>query len=75
MLPAQWRKISTRKRWLAVHILRFYWFSFHPLIRPMFIAAVSMWFLPKQPIALPTAIGIGFAFETFIRLSELILRG
>ena len=73
MLPIQWRKMDKRKRKIAIHALRFYWFTNHPIIRPLFIANILIWLLPSHTLALPTSIGIGFSMEVFIRIIERII--
>ena len=72
MLPIQWRKMGKRKRKIAIHALRFYWFTNHPIIRPLLIANILIWLLPSHVLALPTSIGIGFSMEVFIRSFEKI---
>lgn len=73
MLPTQWRRMDKRKRKLAVRFIRFYWFSNHPIIRPLLIANIIMILLPAHVLALPTSIGLGFGVETFIRTIERII--
>lgn len=51
--------------------MRLLWYSEHPIIRPLFFANIAMLFLPKQPIALPASIGLGFCAETIIRSISL----
>ena len=73
MLPIQWRKMNNRKRKLAIRALRFYWFTNHPIIRPLFIANILMLLLPSHVLALPTSIGLGFGIETIIRTFKRII--
>ncbi len=73
MLPIQWRRMGKHKRKIAVHFLRFYWFSNHPIIRPLLIANIIFLLMPAHLLALPTSIGLGFGIETFIRIFERII--
>jgi len=73
MLPTIWWRMTSGKKRITIHCLRLYWFTNHPIIRPLFIANLVLWLMPAHWLALPTAVGIGFSVEVFLRLIERIL--
>lgn len=73
LLPTQWKTLTKRKKRLAVIAMRLYWFSFHPIIRPLFFCLVLMLLLPKHILALPTALGLGFGTDAVVRAIELLI--
>jgi len=73
MLPTTWWRMNKNKKRIAIHALRLFWFSSHPIIRPLTTAIVIMLLLPSHWLALPTSIGLGFSMEVFLKIIERIL--
>jgi hypothetical protein len=73
MLPETWWRMNRNKKRIVIHGMRLFWFSSHPIIRPLTLAIIIMFLLPSHWLALPTSIGLGFSVEVFLRLIERIL--
>lgn len=73
MLPTTWWMMNKNKKRVAVNCLRLFWFSSHPIIRPLTTAIIIMLLLPSHWLALPTSIGLGFSIEVFLKIIERFL--
>ena len=73
MLPEAWWRMNKNKKRIAIHGMRLFWFSSHPIIRPLTLAIIIMLLLPSHWLALPTSIGLGFSIEVFLKMIERIL--
>jgi hypothetical protein len=65
--------MNKNKKRITIQCLRLFWFSSHPIIRPLTLAIIIMLFLPSHWLALPTGIGLGFSVEVFLKIIERIL--
>jgi hypothetical protein len=65
--------MNKNKKRIAIHGMRLFWFSSHPIIRPLTLAIIIMLLLPSHWLALPTSIGLGFSIEVFLKMIERIL--
>jgi hypothetical protein len=73
MLPEAWWRMNKNKKRITIQCLRLFWFSSHPIIRPLTLAIIIMLLLPSHWLALPTSIGLGFSIEVFLKLFENVL--